>query len=79
VLRIQPAISFSVARITFLVEGSNIRVRSAPNSLTAGSFSEFVVELENEGALPIRDFNIETMPAWGMEMRLTWLSAECSL
>jgi type I restriction enzyme M protein len=53
------------AAIAHLFEASDIRVRTAPASLVAGTFSEFTVELENEGALPLRDFSITTSPDWG--------------
>jgi type I restriction enzyme M protein len=54
------------AAITRLFEACDIRVHSAPASLVAGTFSEFVVELGNEGVLPLRDFNIVTSPEWGI-------------
>jgi len=49
-----------------LLASGDIRVRAAPASLTNGSFAEFVVELENEGCLPLRGFRVETTPDWGL-------------
>jgi len=48
-----------------LMDAAELRVRAAPASLVAGSFAEFTVELENEGALPLREVRIETRPDWG--------------
>ncbi|MGJ5195202.1 N-6 DNA methylase [Bradyrhizobium sp. HKCCYLRH1030] len=53
------------ATIKFLADASNIRLRAAPEILTAGSFAEFAIELENEGTLPLRDFVIDAAPEWG--------------
>jgi type I restriction enzyme M protein len=53
------------ATIKFLADASNIRLRAAPEILTAGSFAEFAIELENEGTLPLRDFGIDAAPEWG--------------
>jgi type I restriction enzyme M protein len=53
------------AAIKLLIQAGDIRVRSSPTSLIVGSFAEFVVELENAGSLPLRDFEIRTSPAWG--------------
>jgi type I restriction enzyme M protein len=51
--------------IASLISAFDIRVRAAPQSLATGTFAEFVVEIENDGALPLRDFDIETVPSWG--------------
>ncbi len=53
------------AAVADLVGACGLRVRSAPASLVAGSYVEFSVELENEGALPLRSVRIETSPDWG--------------
>ncbi len=52
--------------ISDLVDKGGIEVRTAPTSLTAGSFAEFSVELENQGALPLRNVRIDTLPDWGL-------------
>jgi type I restriction enzyme M protein len=51
--------------ISNLVDVVGLQVRTAPTSLTAGSFVEFSVELENPGALPVRNVRVETVPDWG--------------
>lgn len=53
------------AAIGDLVSANGLKVRSSPASLVAGSFSEFSVELENPGALPLRNIRVETQPDWG--------------
>ena len=52
--------------VTDLIDAAGLRVRSAPASLAAGSFAEFSVEVENEGALPLRSVRVETSPDWGI-------------
>ncbi|MBU5637505.1 N-6 DNA methylase [Geomonas sp. Red69] len=52
--------------ISDLVEAGEIRLVSAPAALVAGNFTEFVVGLENDRALPLRSFRIETLPDWGV-------------
>ena len=53
------------AAVADLVDACGLRVRSAPASVAAGSFVEFSVELENEGALPLRSVRVATTPDWG--------------
>lgn len=53
------------ATIADLISANGLQVRSSPASLVAGSFSEFSVELENPGALPLRNVRLETQPDWG--------------
>jgi len=53
------------ATIADLIGANGLQVRSSPASLVAGSFSEFSVELENPGALPLRDVRVDTQPDWG--------------
>ncbi|AGW91766.1 hypothetical protein N234_17170 [Ralstonia pickettii DTP0602] len=54
------------AAISDLVDATGLQVRAAPASLVAGSFAEFSVDLENQGALPLRNVRIETQPDWGI-------------
>lgn len=54
------------AVISDLFNVPGLQVSTAPTSLTAGSYAEFSVELENLGALPLRDVRIETQPDWGI-------------
>jgi type I restriction enzyme M protein len=53
------------ATIADLISANGLKVRSSPASLVSGSFSEFSVELENPGALPLRNLRVETQPDWG--------------
>jgi type I restriction enzyme M protein len=53
------------ATIADLIGANGLQVRSSPASLVAGSFSEFSVELENPGALPLRNVRVDTQPDWG--------------
>jgi type I restriction enzyme M protein len=53
------------AVVVDLIGTSSLRIRSAPASLAAGSFVEFSIELENEGALPLRGVRVVTSPDWG--------------
>lgn len=48
-----------------LIATVRLQVRGAPVSLLFGSFAEFYVELENLGALPLRNIRVETQPDWG--------------
>ncbi len=48
-----------------LFEAGGLCVRTAPQSLVAGSIAEFSVELENDGFLPLRNVRIESQPDWG--------------
>jgi type I restriction enzyme M protein len=52
--------------IADLVDDVSLRVCSSPDALVAGSFAEFLVELANEGALPLRGLSVETSPDWGV-------------
>ena len=52
--------------IADLIGAEGLQVRSSPASLVAGSFAEFPVELENQGALPLRKVRVETQPDWGI-------------
>jgi type I restriction enzyme M protein len=54
------------AAISDLIDSVGLQVRTSPASLVAGSFAEFSVELENPGALPLRDLRVETKPDWGV-------------
>ncbi len=54
------------ASITDLFDAAELQVRTSPTSLVAGSFTEFSIELENQGALPLRNVRIETQPDWGI-------------
>lgn len=54
------------AAITDLIDAVGVQVRTSPPSLVAGCFAEFSVELENHGALPLRNVLIETQPDWGI-------------
>ena len=53
------------AAIADLIDTNGLQVRTSPVSLPAGSFIEFSVELENSGALPLRNLRVETEPDWG--------------
>jgi type I restriction enzyme M protein len=53
------------ATIADLISANGLKLRFSPASLVAGSFSEFSVELENPGALPLRNVCVETQPDWG--------------
>lgn len=53
------------AAIADLIDSVSLQVRASPASLVAGSFAEFSVEFENQGALPLRDVRVETQPDWG--------------
>lgn len=48
-----------------LLDAIVLQVRGGPASLPAGSFSEFSLELENQGAMPLRSVRVETSPDWG--------------
>lgn len=54
------------AAIADLIDAVGIQVRASPTSLVAGSFAEFSVELENRGALPLRNVSVQTQPDWGI-------------
>jgi type I restriction enzyme M protein len=54
------------AAISDLIDANGLQVRTSPGSLVAGSFAEFSVELENPGALPLRNVRVETQPDWGI-------------
>lgn len=54
------------AAIADLIDSTGLQVRTSPGSLVAGSFAEFSVELENPGALPLRNLRVETQPNWGI-------------
>ena len=43
-----------------------LRVRTSPDYLAAGTFAEFSVELENTGALPLRNVRVASQPDWGV-------------
>lgn len=49
-----------------MIDMVKLRVHSAPESLTAGDFAEFSVELENQGTLPLRNVHVESRPDWGV-------------
>ena len=53
------------AAVSDLVNAVGLRVRISPDSLVAGTFAEFSVELENAGALPLRNVRVTTQPDWG--------------
>jgi len=53
------------ATIADLIDGVKLQICSAPESLTAGSFTEFTVELENLGVLPLRNVRVECKPDLG--------------
>jgi len=53
------------AAVADLVNAVGLRVRISPDSLVAGTFAEFSVELENPGALPLRNVRVATQPDWG--------------
>lgn len=61
------------AAITDLIDAVGLQVRASPASLVAGCFAEFSVELENHGALPLRNVRIETQPDWGIA-EITYLA-----
>ncbi len=54
------------AAVADLITTVGLRVRMSPDSLVAGSFAEFSVELENAGALPLRNVRVATQPDWGV-------------
>lgn len=54
------------AAIADLIEANGLQVHTSPASLVAGTFAEFSVELENPGALPLRNVHVETQPDWGI-------------
>ncbi|AZD35302.1 hypothetical protein C4K22_2559 [Pseudomonas chlororaphis subsp. aurantiaca] len=54
------------AAITDLTDIVGLQIRTSPPSLIAGSFAEFSVELENQGALPLRNLRLKTQPEWGI-------------
>ncbi|MCK7468941.1 MAG: hypothetical protein MZU91_12985 [Desulfosudis oleivorans] len=49
-----------------LIDANGLQVRTSPASLVAGTFAEFSVEVENPGALPLRNVRVETQPDWGI-------------
>lgn len=53
------------AAIADLLDIDGFTVKASPSSLTAGSFAEFTVELENPSALPLRNVRVRTEPDWG--------------
>jgi type I restriction enzyme M protein len=66
------------AAIADLLDAVRLEVRSSPASLIAGSFAEFTVELENLGALPLRNLWVETQPDWGFA-ELSYLAERSAL
>lgn len=54
------------AAVTDLTSAVGLQLRISPDSLIAGSFAEFSVELENAGALPLRNVRVSTQPDWGV-------------
>lgn len=57
------------AVIADLIDSDGLQVRASPRELPAGSFAEFSVELENSGALPLRNILVKTDPNWGQVKR----------
>jgi type I restriction enzyme M protein len=53
------------AAVGELLDTANLSVHTAPASLAADSFVEFVIELANDGVLPLREVSVETIPNWG--------------
>lgn len=53
------------AAIADLLQIDGFSVSASPSSLTAGSFAEFSIELENPSALPLRNVRVRTEPEWG--------------
>lgn len=53
------------AAIADLLQIDSFAVTASPSALTAGSFAEFSVELENPSALPLRNVRVRTEPDWG--------------
>lgn len=53
------------AAIADLLQIDGFSVSASPSTLTAGSFAEFSVELENPSALPLRNVRVRTEPDWG--------------
>lgn len=53
------------AAIADLLQIDGFSVTASPSALTAGSFAEFSVELENPSALPLRNVRVRTEPDWG--------------
>lgn len=53
------------AAISDLIDAGGVRVGALPNSLNAGSFAEFSIELENPAPLPLRNVRVTTQPDWG--------------
>lgn len=54
------------AAVADLIDANGLQIRTSPSSLVAGGFAEFSVELENSGALPLRNVCVETQPDWGI-------------
>ncbi|GGO77635.1 type I restriction-modification system methyltransferase subunit [Marinobacterium nitratireducens] len=54
------------AATTDLINAVGLKLSTSPELLTAGSFAEFSVGLENLGALPLRNVRVETQPHWGV-------------
>lgn len=52
--------------ISDLIDANGLQVYASPTSLVAGSFAEFSIELESQGALPLRNLRVETQPDWGI-------------
>lgn len=53
------------AAISDLIDAGGVRVGALPDSLNAGSFAEFSIELENPAPLPLRNVRVTTQPDWG--------------
>ncbi|WP_175751380.1 N-6 DNA methylase [Burkholderia ambifaria] len=54
------------AAMADLVDANSLQLCASPASLVAGSFAEFSVDLENSGALPLRNLRVQTQPDWGI-------------
>ena len=48
-----------------LADSVLINVNPTQSELAVGTFSEFSLEIANEGSLPLRNFEISTTPPWG--------------
>lgn len=54
------------AAMSDLTDRVGLQVRTAPATLIAGNYTEFSVELENPGHLPLRNVRVQTQPDWGI-------------
>src|SRR4051794_25655422 len=54
------------AGISDLFDYSGLSVDAPSVELVAGSFADFIVDVKNDGTLPLRSVRVESEPDWGL-------------